>query len=133
MSVKYSFQVDKTRRSVILLEMEGNVSPCTLCKKPFSSLNALQTHMRKDGHPEVFENEAICDYFGKRFGKKANMKRHILSLHEGKMLSCEICSVYVPNERMYNKHMEIHTVKETYYSCKDCDKTFKSKIDFKTF
>ena len=43
------------------------------------------------------------------------------------------CSVYVPNERMYNKHMEIHTVKETYYSCKDCDKTFKSNINFKIF
>ena len=54
--------------------MEGNVSPCTLCEKTFSSLNALQTHMRKDGHPEVFDNEAICDYCGKRFKKKLTKK-----------------------------------------------------------
>ena len=47
--------------------------------------------------------------------KKANLEHHILSLHEGKMLSCEICSVEVPNEKIYNKHMEIHTAKETSY------------------
>ena len=45
------------------------------------------------------------------------------------MLSCEICSVEVPNEKIYNKHMEIHTAKETSSFCKDCAKTFKSKID----
>ena len=59
--------------------------------------------------------------------KKTNLKCHILSLHEGKMLSCEICSADVPNERIYNKHMGIHTVKETYYSCKDYDKMFNQK------
>ena len=51
--------------------MEGNSFPCTLCEKTFSSLHALQTHVKKDGHPEVFDNEAICDYCGRRFGKKS--------------------------------------------------------------
>ena len=60
------------------MSTEGNKKhSCSLCEKSFSSVQALQTHVKKDGHPEIFDNETICDYCGRFFGKQHNLKQHI--------------------------------------------------------
>ena len=99
-----------------------NKFSCQYCEKSYTRKDHLVSH-EKSKHIEKIEYLCkLCDY--KTKASKHHLKRHVLSVHEGKTFSCDYCDVKMRRKDFIKRHVQsVHfslTVK-----CDKCKKEFR--------
>ena len=58
----------------------------------------------------------LCEYCGKKFTRKSNLKKHSNNKHGGELLeyNCIICKTCCPDRHAYNSHISKHLNSETF-------------------
>ena len=97
----------------------GKVFPlCTLCKKAFSSKEALIDHMVVHGQ---------CSACNEMFVRSGDLNQHLKICHtEQKIHLRNICENFFSSGRDLSRHVLIHT-KEKSHQCTICNKSFARK------
>ena len=88
-----------------------------------------KTKLGKGNNPKSYD----CDFCGKYFSLKGNLKAHMKAIHnmdlpntEKKYFNCEFCDESFSKLRQLKKHTkEVHEVKEL-PKCEQCDAEFKT-------
>ena len=69
-----------------------------------------------------------CETCGKKFARKNDLKRHILSIHSEHTYTCSHCdSKFGRKDAMICHNKTAHTAND--YSCEDCDVSFSRRED----
>ena len=108
---------------------------CGHCEYKAFTSQRLQAHL-KLMHPEKLGIEVKlhpCEFCGKEFKVKTNLKDHIASVHCHKpdpKYQCHICHKQLKQDNSYRKHMaNVHGVGER---CAICNKLYKNKQALET-
>ena len=106
---------------------------CDDCEATFAIEKDLKTHTA-NLHEE--KNKTLrCIYCTERFSNVSGFKKHILSVHEGKIVPemihhCHICDFTTKYKEYMKRHIEsIHEGKKPYH-CLICDSKFALKPNF---
>ncbi|KAI4471513.1 hypothetical protein MML48_1g19925 [Holotrichia oblita] len=99
---------------------------CEICKKIYSSPNALKIHTRN--HEEDFAKTKPyqCELCGQRFSCKFYLMKHIRRHTGEKLLKCNFCEKTFLREGDLLRHERTHTGEKP-YRCELCDKCFGDK------
>uniref|UniRef100_A0A182IZG6 C2H2-type domain-containing protein n=1 Tax=Anopheles atroparvus TaxID=41427 RepID=A0A182IZG6_ANOAO len=79
---------------------EGQVFRCEICQHVSPNSRALSNHKQRIHVEEKFE----CEYCGKRFKHRPNLREHIASHTGNPLYSCEICGVTFNSKANYFTH-----------------------------
>ena len=103
---------------------EEQKNECKQCHKIFSSVHALQRHMKEqhEGHPRV-----PCPICGKLFKNEANVQRHS-KIHVGPFPCPHCIKVYTDRTEYYEHIKSEH--EDLMYPCKACNAVLPSKRAF---
>ncbi|XP_060597196.1 uncharacterized protein LOC132751100 isoform X2 [Ruditapes philippinarum] len=101
-----------------------NNNKCEQCKKIFSSVNALQRHI-KDMHEE--HPRVPCPICGKMFKNEGNVQRHS-KIHVGPF-TCPHCVKVFTDRIEYYEHIKSEH-EDLMYHCKECSAVLPSKRAF---
>ncbi|XP_059093284.1 uncharacterized protein LOC131888450 isoform X1 [Tigriopus californicus] len=93
---------------------------CNFCRKEFSHLSSLESHIE---HMHHGESKHICNTCGKNFSSKSNLTAH-KKIHSGERpFECGICHKRFRQKAHLQKHETTHS-SATPYKCTVCDKAF---------
>ena len=97
------------------------VYKCRLCTTEVSKLDDMTNHIEVEHNGEVFviiNGERMCTSVHKcvacssEFAQKPEMNQHISSVHRiTKLHCCNICSVYIPKDDMFDHRSSVHNTK----------------------
>lgn len=96
-----------------------NGSMCSFCGKMERSAASLEIHMKfhlkqKDWH---------CDKCDKQYYTKADLKTHVLAVHDKVTYPCKVCGVILKSKITFARHKRIHDV-SLQKTCSFCTKRF---------
>ena len=96
---------------------------CSICSKKFCNEDDLNLHNTNE-HKKI---EYKCDFCGKEFDKKHNLKRH---LEARNIQTCEICGLIFCNKTDIHFHKKSEHKHEK-FKCDHCQKEFDKKYNLK--
>merc|ERR1712029_232115 len=108
---------------------------CDYCQYKSYSKEKKWAHMKRMHADELGIELKLhqCDFCGKEFKVKTNLKDHIASVHCHKpdpKFQCHICNKQLKQDNSYRKHMaNVHGVGER---CEICNKLYKNKQALET-
>uniref|UniRef100_A0AAG5DH14 Protein krueppel n=1 Tax=Anopheles atroparvus TaxID=41427 RepID=A0AAG5DH14_ANOAO len=93
---------------------------CSICGKLVNNLNGHnQNHIK--------EKKYSCPHCQLKMSNPTNMKRHIESVHEKKIIvCCDQCGKGFTHKNTYSSHMMLHHGIGKTYECTVCSKTFNT-------
>ncbi|XP_035848900.1 gastrula zinc finger protein XlCGF57.1-like [Sander lucioperca] len=94
-------------------------------REPQSALNSLK-------HDSRCKKRFSCSECGRRFGRKDNLKRHMITHTGEKPFSCSVCNSYFTQRGSLWSHMAAVHTGEKRFSCSLCNKRFSRRSDVKT-
>ncbi|XP_035848898.1 zinc finger protein 2 homolog [Sander lucioperca] len=92
-------------------------------REPQSALNSLK-------HDSTCKKTFSCSECGRRFGRKENLKRHMITHTGEKPFSCSLCRKRFTQSGSLQTHMRIHTGEKP-FSCSLCSKAFNESGNLK--
>ncbi|CAK9820704.1 Zinc finger protein 778 [Anthophora plagiata] len=100
-----------------------SVYQCTICQMQYKTMNGLSNHQMRE-HSNL-DPKYTCDYCGKRFKLKVDLRSHIERAHINPMHICRFCGIAVKSithhELLHEKSKKINAS----YDCKYCSRKFK--------
>ena len=101
-----------------------NVRKCVECKKMFTGLTALKTHM------DMYHEKKECDQCDKKFMTNWQLKTHKSFVHDGVKFECEKCDKVFATSTLLKLHYEKKhdTSKIAWHNCTQCNKKFVSNF-----
>ena len=118
----------------MVVEHEGTVYPCKLCKYVSRRTETLRYHIEeKHTNPGSQKERVQCTVCTKTFRVASLMKRHLISHSDVKPISCLKCSLRFREPRNLKKHLaRAHIgVRERHFICPDCLKTYSEPAHLK--
>ena len=85
----------------------------------------ISSHYNKPG------TISTCETCGKEFSCKQNLKKHILSIHEGKKWQCETCDKYFNCKGDLVRHIAVIHDRVKNQKCTLCEKAYAIEKDLK--
>ncbi|XP_076255074.1 uncharacterized protein LOC143193037 isoform X3 [Rhynchophorus ferrugineus] len=105
----------------------GDVYSCIKCEKMFSTPHGLEVHARRS-HNDT--RPYPCQYCGKRFHQKSDMKKHTY-IHTGeKPHKCTVCGKAFSQSSNLITHSRKHTGFKP-FACDLCGRAFQRKVDLR--
>ena len=99
---------------------------CDVCQKAFTSKNNLKMHTESHAGDKPY----VCDTCGQAFSRKPYLRqhnKHVHSMGNPAVYSCEMCNVRFVTLGGYDKHMKIHMEAADDPFCELCNKKFKTR------
>ena len=97
---------EKTKLKVHLLSVHKKIRfDCKMCDKTFASKTHLRTHVKVIHEEGIVANLKKCSKCSYSSTRKANLKRHILEVHENQKEKCDFCQKYFGRSHL-NRHIK---------------------------
>ena len=123
-SCEKSFVKENEQKNHIFTVHEGHKdNKCALCGKECKD---LKIHVR-DVHENADRRDNLCTLCGKKFKQSETLRKHMLSVHEGKNdFKCEFCEYCTFIKARLKKHIDGVHEKKKDYTCDSCGKSYFS-------
>ena len=99
----------------------ANARSCPHCDKMLSSAFALREHIASI-HNQEANNE--CSQCGARFAYRANLVRHVRTIHEKRLVSKKYVSCHICHKRLQKNSLKVHLNAihgtQRYFKCPKC-------------
>ena len=97
---------------------------CKVCKKSFTSLQSLISHMKIHGSKELKKKEFSCGQCKRKFRQKCSFQLHISKHANSNLFYCSKCHRFYKTA-IYSEHMKQHNTRRE-YRCDVCNKILSS-------
>ncbi|XP_055547395.1 zinc finger protein 267-like [Wyeomyia smithii] len=92
-----------------------------------SNENSNEGQLRKSRRVSFiqYNTELYCMFCNKEFGRKGNLRQHILTQHSSdRLCRCEICGKNFATEEKLQNHKRNHDPENKKYPCSQCEKSY---------
>ena len=100
---------------------------CESCGKGRDSFGSDKTFLNHSCEKTI----VTCTKCDKQYSSKLVLRRHIETIHNKKLFSCDKCPVQLKSYTNFKVHQKRHTVNEKSYSCEECGKSLIRKSSLK--